>query len=81
MNGYTAWAWRVVARCPGRAALRRLIVVSWPRSGSTQAPAERQRERERVRLTAIHAMELEPRACRVLEHLRSGTSQIAEISS
>ncbi len=48
-----AWACRVVHRCPGRSAAARR---------SSQPPAQRQRERERVGLLAVHPVQLEPGA-------------------
>ena len=48
-------------------------------SAHAQPPAQRQREGERLGLLPVHAVQLEPGAGGVLEHLRAGAAQVVDV--
>src|SRR4051794_10464398 len=77
-----ACAWRVVKRWPGRCAARMLIAApgTAPLGRSSQPPAQRQRERERVGLLAVEPVQLQPRPRRLVEDLGAGAPEIVAVA-
>src|SRR5205085_4475793 len=65
---------------PALIAVPRATALCWPRR-SSQPPAQRQREGERVGLLAVHPVQLEPGPGSLLEHLRAASSEVVRVAA